>query len=310
MPSDALSARRNNFIVTQFSCVGNHRYEAGDGPGALPSALPELRFLDGAYIADDRERPLRGVDVETPSGRVAVRPWNGAVRLEGDVDRLEVRITDSGVLAVRQKGPWPAPLKSFFPARVELLLPRRRWGFLQIATAGGGAAVEGGMELERLSVKTASGNLRAELSCCGRFYFRSASGSLECSGLTGSAWAESASGSIRAAGNLEEAELSSVSGGVELSGSVQAARLASVSGSVRLSSSLLPERMALTSKSGSCEARIPAERSFSLNYTTGSGQFRSDLPLRRTSRGVVYGGGGARAFEMSTVSGDIGLWRY
>jgi len=246
--------------------------------------------------------------VETDGGRVTVRPWNGGLRLEGDVERLEVKITQNGVLAIRTK--MPTLLKGLTKVNVELFLPQRRWGFVQIAAASGGVAVTGGLELERLSVKTASGDLRAELGCCARFYFRSASGSMEARGLTGSVQAESASGGIRAAGDVETAELTSISGGVELRGSVQAARLRSTSGNVRLESALLPEQMTLRSNSGSCEARIPAERSFSLNYDTVSGRFRSDLPLRRTSRGVIYGGGGDQPFEMSTVSGDIGLWRY
>lgn len=310
MPTDILAGCTNEDSIPHSSRRHNLCSESDGGPAALPGGVPRLRFLDGAYTADDRERPLRGVNVEVPGGHVSVRTWNGALRVEGDVGRLEVRITESGVLAVRQKWPWPAMLGGLVPTNVELFLPRRRWGFLQVSGGNGGMNVEGGLELERLSVKTASGGLRADLASCGKLYFHSASGSVDCRGITGSVWVKTAGGRIRIAGELEEAEISAVSGGVELLGSVQTARLSSVSGNVRLESSLLPERMVLTSKSGSCEARIPAERSFSLDYTTGSGRFRSDLPLRRTSRGVIFGGGGAEAFEMTTISGDIGLWRF
>lgn len=310
MPSFARPGHIDNAIVAQIFPGHNLCYQNEGGPAALPGALPELSFLGGVYTVDDRERPLRGVDVETPGGRVRVRPWNGAVRLEGDVDRLEVRITQNGVLAVRQRRPWPAVLRGMVPANVELFLPQRRWEFVQVATVSGGVEAAGGMELGRLSVKTSSGGLRADLACCGRLFFHSASGSLDCRGVTGSAVVETVSGHVRVAGEMDEAELSSVSGGVELCGSVQRAQLSSVSGDVRLESSLLPEGMCMSSKSGSCEARIPAERSFSLNYVTARGKFRSDLPLRRTSRGVMFGGGGAEPFEMTTVSGDICLWRF
>jgi len=310
MPSDTLVNHAYNAIVAQFSHGDNYCYETDAGPAALPGALPELHFVDGAYMADDRDRPLRGVDVDTSGGHVGVRPWNGGIRLEGDLNRLEVKITDSGVLAVRQKRPFPSRLWSLLPASVELFLPRRLWGFLQISTASAAVEVTGGLELGRLSVRSASGSLQADLARCAQLYFHASSGSLFCRGLTGTAQVETVSGCVRVTGDLEAAELSSVSGGVELLGSVQKARLSSISGNVRLESSLLPEHMTLTSKSGSCEARLPADRSFSLDFVTASGQFHSDLPLRRTSRGVIFGGGSAQAFQMSTVSGNIGLWRY
>ena len=48
---------------------------------------------------------LRGVDVQTVNGDVTIHLLDGAddcIRLEGDVDQLEVKVTDKGVLAIRQ----------------------------------------------------------------------------------------------------------------------------------------------------------------------------------------------------------------
>lgn len=275
-----------------------------------------LMFNGDACTVDDSAQPLRGVDVQTVNGDVTIRLLeceNGPIRVEGDVDQLEVKVTENGVLAIRQGRTASSSfffLRGLSSADVELYLPRRHWQFVQVSAVNGDVDLERGLELDRLSVKTTSGDLDAEVRGCKRLYFKSASGSLRCLGLEGSASVETMSGDVRLEGRLDQARLKSMSGDVELEGSVRSARLSSMSGDVRLESALPPEAMELSSKSGDCEARIPDSESFTLRFKTTSGQFHSDFPLQRTSQGVIYGSGGSRTYSMSSISGDLELKRY
>lgn len=72
---------------------------------------------------------LRGVDVQTVNGDVTIHLLDGAddcIRLEGDVDQLEVKVTDKGVLAIRQGKTASSSfffLRGLSSADVELYLP-------------------------------------------------------------------------------------------------------------------------------------------------------------------------------------------
>lgn len=290
--------------------------EPGEQDGAQRSGAAVPLFEGDACTVDDSAQSLRGVDVQTVNGDVTIRLIeceNGPIRVEGDVDQLEIKVTENGVLAIRQGRTASSSfffLRGLSSADVELYLPRRRWEFIQVSAVNGDVELEPGLEVGRLSVKTTSGDLDAEVRGCQRLYFKSASGGLRCLGLEGSASVETMSGDVRLEGRLDQARLKSMSGDVELEGSVRSVRLTSMSGDVRLESALLPEAMELSSKSGDCEARIPDSESFTLRFKTTSGQFRSDFPLQRTSQGVIYGSGGDRTYFMSSISGDLSLKRY
>lgn len=267
---------------------------------------------DGESVPADG---LRGIDVQV-SGDVTVRLSGDdadEIRLEGDTGKLEVRVTDRGVLAIRQGR---TAASSFFfqrgldAADVELYLPRRRFEFLQVSTASGDVEVERGVETDRLSVRTTSGSLRARPDCCGALYFKSSSGDVEADGLTGTAQADTVSGDIRLDGHLEHAKLHTVSGDVELSGSFHTAELTTVSGDIRAETAILPLSAALTSKSGDCGLRVPGGTPFTVAFKTISGEFRSRLPLTRTSGGALYLGGGENRLTMNSVSGDLTLERF
>lgn len=264
---------------------------------------------DGESVPADG---LRGIDVQV-SGDVTVRLSGDdadEIRLDGDTGKLEVRVTDRGVLAIRQGR---TAASSFFfqrgldAADVELYLPRRRFEFLQVSTASGDVEVERGVETDRLSVRTASGSLRARPDCCGALYFKSSSGDVEADGLTGTAQADTTSGDIRLDGHLEYAMLRTASGDIELSGSFQTAELTTLSGDVRAETAILPLSAALTSKSGDCDLRVPGGTPFTVAFKTISGEFRSRLPLTRTSGGALYLGGGENRLTLSSVSGDLTL---
>ena len=88
------------------------------------------------------------------------------------------------------------------------------------------------------------------------------------------------------------------SGGQELSGTFKDVDAGSVSGAIRLSSSIDPDKMFCHTTSGSITVTIPCNTDPTVSYSTVSGRFRSDIPLR-------FGGSGNYKFK--TVSGNIYL---
>lgn len=259
---------------------------------------------------------LRGIDIQTINGDVTIRlidDETAPIHLE-DYDGLEVKRTDDNVLSIR---PENTATSSFFFGRgifsgdVELYLPRRYWEFVQVTTATGDVTVEDDIEVGRLSVKTASGDLTADCAACGSFHLKSASGDCRVSGLTGQVQVETMTGDVTAHGHMTRVRLSSMSGDVELDGAFTHGQFSSMSGDVRLETGILPETLEVSSKSGDCQVYLPGDQGgFTLRYKTTSGDFRSQLPLTRTERGAVYQDGGNRTFVMSSTSGDLRVRKF
>lgn len=259
---------------------------------------------------------LRGIDIQTTNGDVAIHlidDENAPICLD-DYDGLEIKRTDDNVLAIRQGNTASSSFffgRGIFSADVELYLPRRFWEFIQVTATNGDVTIEDDIEVGRLSVKTTCGDLTADCASCGKFYFKSASGDCHVSGLTGEVQVETMSGDVTAHGHMTQVRLSSMSGDVELSGSFTGGHITSMSGDVRLETSILPETLEVSSKSGDCQVYLPGDQGgFTLCFKTTSGDFRSQLPLQRTSRGAVYQDGGDRTFVMSSISGDLRLRKF
>ncbi len=261
-------------------------------------------------------RDLKGVDIKLYNGDVAVHLLDDPeadLTLDGDTDQLELRLSEEGILSIRQGKTASA---SFFFARglasadVKLYLPRRLWSFLQVASVNGDVRIDDGLEAEQLIVKTTSGDLEAEHLCCRQMIFKSASGDLDCGNLTGDVQADTVSGDITLSGSMGTLRASSISGDVEISGSVREARCTSASGDVLLKTGVLPEFLELASKSGDCEARLPGDQGFTLQYSTVSGCLRSgfplDIPAGAKSGSAAYREGGSTV-RLSSISGDITL---
>ena len=123
--------------------------------------------------------------------------------------------------------------------------------------------------------------------------------------------ADTVSGDITLSGSIGTLRSCTISGDVEISGSVREARCSSASGDVLLKTGVLPEFLELSSKSGDCEARLPDQGGFALQYSTVSGDLYSDFPLDEDTSGksgsVTYLDGGESSFRLSSVSGDITL---
>lgn len=263
-------------------------------------------------------QPLKGVDVQIVNGDVTIvldDDPGADVRLDGDLENLELSMSDDGVLSVRQGN---TASSSFFfhrglaAADVELVLPRRFWDFVQISTVNGDVDVGTGLEVGQLSVKTANGDAQVNDLGCQELIFHSASGDLDGAGINSvSVAANTASGDVQLAGVFGTVKVGTASGDVTLAGSVRELRCSSASGDVEAELQQVPEQMELGSKSGDCEVVMPDGQGFTLQFSTVSGELDSDFPLvgpiGKRSGEAIYLDGGGRTFHMSSVSGDLAL---
>lgn len=260
---------------------------------------------------------LKGIEVQTVNGDVTIRMTenpDGDVIIDGDVDELDVRRSDDGVLTIGQGKTASA---SFFFGRglssadVVLYLPRRTWEFLKIATVSGDIHIDGDCPVGAVAVKTTSGDLEGGLPRCDRMDFRAISGDLIWKGDVSHLRANTTSGDVSVNGFLGEVETGSVSGDIRLEGAVTALRSVSSSGDITVRTAALPEGMELRSSSGDCVVSIPDRGPFVVQYRTGSGSFRSDFFPSVASRenALTYGEGGP-TYHLTSSSGDLRLKKF
>ena len=260
---------------------------------------------------------IKGVDVKLCNGDVAIHLLDDPqadLTLDGDTDQLELRLSNEGILSIRQGRTASA---SFFFTRglasadVKLYLPRRLWAFLQISSVNGDVHIDSGLEAEQLTVKTASGDLEGENLCCRQMLFKSASGDLRADGNWEKLCTETLSGDIDLSGQAVQLQAGTASGDIQFSGTVQNVQADSASGDLILECTTLPERAQLQSKSGDVELSVPDGAGFSLQYSVVSGDMESEFPLVGAVGGksgsAVYLDGSGSTFHLSSVSGDIAL---
>ena len=236
------------------------------------------------------------------------------VVLGGDVERLEARLGEDGVLSIRQGNTASSTfffLRGLAAADVELTLPRRYWEFIQLSTVNGDVEAED-LEAGRLSLKTASGDVNLQDVSCHELAFKSASGDLECTGSAGSVQAETASGDVKLDGTFGSVRAATASGDLDICGSVREIRCSSASGDVEIASDAMPEQLEVSSKSGDCEITMPDGEGFTLQFSTVSGDLDTNFslvgPVKARSGEAIYLDGGRRSFHISSISGDISLW--
>ena len=268
-----------------------HGFYCGSGQGRPASR----RITETVLPSQD----IKGVDVQVVNGDITVHlaeDPQADVVLDGDVDHLEVRMSEEGVLSIRQGNTASSAfffLRGLAAADVELTLPRRYWEFLQLSTVNGDLELDDGLEAGRLVVKATSGDVRFRGVRCDEVCFKSASGDLEGSGSVGSLQAETASGDV------------------ELSGSVRELKCSSASGDASVRTETLPQKVEISSKSGDCRLFLPAGEGFALQFSTVSGDLETEFdlvgPVGARSGEAMYLDGGGRTFHISSISGDISL---
>lgn len=280
----------------------------------------KARDFGWSNAGDDEERsvPSQGVlglDVET-TGDVDIcldDDPEATVRVEGDMTRLNVLLTEDGVLQVR---PVFTASSQFFTFRgassqdVSLTIPARRWESIRVATGSGDVDMGDDLEVGQLTVQTASGDVECRVKSCERAEFKTGSGDVTLEGNAAQIQAETASGDVYLVGPLGQVQVNTASGDVELSGSVWKARVKSMSGDVWVKSMTLPAEMDLSSKSGDVEVRVPDNGPFKVNASSVSGTV--DLrPFAQWSwSGSADPGAPVPRYCLSSISGDVSLDKY
>jgi len=275
----------------------------------------------GSYNHPVEEGPvcseaLKGIRVETVSGDVTIRmtehPEDDVI-IDGDIDDLDVRRSDDGVLTITQG---KTASSSFFfgrglsTANVILSLPRRAWEFLRVSTISGDVIIEGDNEVALVAVKTSSGDLEGSLPRCGELRFKSISGDVTWKGDVARLSANTTSGDLKLTGNLGETQVASISGDLRLDGSVTDLHSTSTSGDIWVRSSVQPQRLDVTSRSGDAVVYIPANSTFTVRFHTASGDFYSDffgVPMSGREITLSNNGETDPVYELNTTSGDVRL---
>lgn len=239
------------------------------------------------------------------------------VEISGDTEELEVRLSDEGVLSVRQGKTASSSVifgRGLASADVDLTLPKKVWESVKINTVNGDVCFNDAFEAETLVVQTVSGDIDADNAGCPAMVFKSVSGDISGDDVAGNLRAETVSGDVNVTGSLVEFSATSVSGDIEFVGGAQSITCGSMSGDVTAESDILPEALSITSKSGDCSVRIPASEGFAVNLSTLSGDLHTDFdlvgPMGKKSGSAVYLDGGNRSYTISSTSGDITLEKY
>lgn len=270
---------------------------------------------DGSYSVTAL-KDLRGIQVFTAAGDVTIHvseaPDAGVI-IDGDVDDLDVTCSADGVLTIREGRTASSSFfsrRGFSSADVELYLPARRWEMIRVTTASGDVEFDGEwLDIDELTVGTASGDLSCRLKDCRVLSFKSASGDLDVEGNCADLIAETMSGDIDLRGQVQSARLKTASGDIDLDGAAGGVWCSSMSGDVSVSTSLLPGALELSSKSGDVEARIPDAGPFAVRMKTVSGELHCSFPVNYVNGMAVYGDGSGPAYAITSVSGDVSLER-
>ena len=267
---------------------------------------------------EEKSVPSQGLlrlDVET-TGDVDISlddDADAAVRVEGNMSRLDVAVTEDGVLKVR---PQLTASNQYFTFRgassqdVSLPIPARLWDSIRVSAGGGDVDMGDELEVGSLAVTTASGDIECRVKSCRQVQIKTASGDVSLEGNAAALCIETASGDVDLRGPMGQAKLATASGDVELSGSVWKARVKTASGDIRLESMTLPEAMELSSASGDVEARIPDNGPFKVNASSVSGTV--DLrPFAKWSwSGTADPNAPAPQYVLTSISGGVSLDKY
>lgn len=258
---------------------------------------------------------VTALDVQLHNGDVNIYvAEQDTVEISGDTEELEVRLSDTGVLSVRQGKTASSSVifgRGLACANVDLTLPKKVWASIKLNTVNGDICLNDMLETEHLTIQTVSGDVTADQACCPQMTFKSVSGDINGEDLTGSVRAESVSGDISLSGRLADVSTTTVSGDIQIMDTVETVSCNSMSGDVSIETGVLPGALHLSSKSGDCRAMIPATEGFTVELNTLSGDLHTDFdlvgPMGRKSGSAVYLDGGNRNFSISSTSGDITL---
>ena len=166
-----------------------------------------------------------------------------------------------------------------------------------------GAVNVSDVNVRELEIDTLSGSISVTDSVAVDINLDSTSGRISATGTFDNIRGNSLSGSI----NIDSAAVSSVvdarstSGSVTLRGALANVNVGTLSGSITIHSAIAPERVNANSTSGRMSITVPNDGYISVNHSSTSGRFNSEIP-------VLMQGAEPR-FTLSTLSGNVNIYQ-
>jgi len=160
-----------------------------------------------------------------------------------------------------------------------------------------------GAEAEDISLRTTSGRIELRRMTAQTITATATSGRIEIFGAEAEdIFLHTTSGRIEARDTeAQRLQTHTGSGRHELFGSFGYVNARSTSGRLEIVSQIVPQSVIAQATSGRIELTVPAEEAISVQHSTGSGRFSSEIPI------ITHGGADAQ-FNLSTSSGRISIF--
>ena len=155
------------------------------------------------------------------------------------------------------------------------------------------------VQADSMRINSMSGSIHVADAAIRSIDVDSTSGSINVFGSFDSANLQSMSGRIVHNNSAQRSVLDadSTSGSLELSGSFDRVNANSMSGGVTIKSATIPSSLKVDTTSGSIIVSVPDEGTITVNHSSVSGRFSSDIPVTIQNSGAQ--------FELSSMSGSI-----
>ncbi|MCL2841977.1 MAG: DUF4097 domain-containing protein [Oscillospiraceae bacterium] len=253
---------------------------------------------------------ISSLDVDWTSGRVYIGTHDGndiqitefarrnlrdgeAMGLGTDGDTLTIRFSERRMLHVN------------LTKQLEILIPRtlsENFEDFHVNTVSGRVDVSN-IGANDVAISTTSGRIELRGITTQSLNASTTSGRIELSGV------QAEEGTLRTVSGRIEAfntevgrlQTQTTSGRHDLSGSFDTVNARSVSGRIELTSRVVPDSLTAHATSGRITITVPGGEAISVQHSTGSGRFSSNIPI------ITHGGEGAQ-FELSTASGRISIY--
>lgn len=248
------------------------------------------------------------VDIDWADGSISVVPGDGSAILFDEYARRELKDSEKltytvsgGTLKIGYTG--PRVTISVPTKQLEVQLPAQlaqNLGRLKINSASADLTAKG-LNARTLTVQQTSGRTILSDIGAGSASVNTVSGETALTDFNAtSLTAGSVSGAITLSGvTADTLGANTTSGSLRIGGTFKDIRAETVSGTIELSDTVDPGTIKCTSTSGTITASLPGSTNPTVSYSTVSGRFRSDIPVRTA--------GGNAPYRFSTVSGDIYL---
>jgi hypothetical protein len=251
---------------------------------------------------------IGGLDIDWTAGAVTVTPYDGsdikfteyAQRALDDREKLVYKAS-GGTLAID----YIAPGLNFdmITKKLEVFVPKALAGKLESlsVTATSADISISGLTVTGLYIDDTSGGVTLDGIRSDTTEVNSTSGIVNIRDTTAAELrANSVSGDIRLTGvTADKLNTSTTSGAHVLNGTFKDINAGSVSGDIKVTGTADPDRITCGTTSGNIVVTIPGNAVLNVDYSTVSGRFSSEIPVKTA--------GGSASYKFSTVSGSITL---